>query len=126
MTDQRLPETTFSLHEGRTEATIRLGAEAVVVDAASLQNFIGHLGQLREAMLPEVPRSTPEDGRFLQIGGPIVEVVASTDGTIVQIALRTPTYGWIGFQFQLAQAAEFGRNLVDTYGIQAPPPGPAA
>ena len=116
MPDKQFPETTFTLHEDRTRATIKIGGETVVVDAASLQNFIGHLGQLREGMRPEVPSVSPQDRRFLQIGGPVVEIDPSDDGSIVRLALRTPTYGWIGFQFLPEQAAEVGRHLVGTYG----------
>jgi hypothetical protein len=37
-------------------------------------------------------------------------------GRIASLALRTLTYGWIGFQFLPEQAAEVGRHLVGTYG----------
>ena len=122
MTDTHFPETTITMHDDRTHATIVIGAESIVVDAASLSNFIGHLGQLREAMLPEVGSHSPEDRQFLQVSVPVLEIVESDDHTRIRMAFRTPTYGWIGFQFLRDHALKIGHHLVDTYG---PPAGGA-
>jgi hypothetical protein len=124
MTDKHFPETTITLHDDRLHATVEIGNETLVVDADSLTNFIGHLGQLREAMLPEVPKHSPQDRQFLQVGPPVLEVVESDDRTRVRIAFRTPTYGWIGFQFLREHALEVGRHLVATYGSPAATPVP--
>jgi len=124
MTEKRFPETTITLADDRTHATIQLGAETMVVDADSLVNFIGHLGQLREAMLPEVEPHSPENRQFLQVAVPVLEVVESDDRSRVRLAFRTPNYGWIGFQFQREHAVKVGRHLVDTFGAAAAPAQP--
>jgi len=113
------PKTTIELNDERTEARITMGGETFVASAIQLQNFIGQLGIVRGEMLPEVPNRSPEDGQFLQVGGPIVEIVESNDGSIVRMSFRTLQYGWIGFQFQPSQVAEVGRHLVDGWGQRA-------
>ena len=115
MPEQRFPETTVTLDDERQNATIRLGSETLVVSADTLSNFIGHLGRVREAMLPAVPDRSPADRMFLQVGVPVLEVVASDDGSMVRLSFRTPGYGWLGFQFQREHAVKVGRHLVDTY-----------
>ena len=124
MTDRTFPETTFTLDDDRMHATIRIGAETIVVDAMSIGNFIGHLGQLREAMLPAVPDHTPADRLFLQVAVPVLEIVESDDRSRVRLSFRTPTYGWIGFQFDREHAVKVGRHLVDTFGAAAAPAQP--
>ena len=115
MAELKLPETTIELSEDRRSAKLSLGGETFEVDAQSLENFIGHLGHVRGEMQPVVGPRSPDGGQFLQIGASNVEIVDSNDGAIVRIALRTPTYGWIGFQFSPAQAVDIGRHLVTTY-----------
>jgi len=124
MTEKHFPETTITLHDDRMHATVKIGAETLVVDADRLTNFIGHLGQLREAMLPEVANHSPEDRQFLQVAVPVLEVVDSDDGTRVRMSFRTPAYGWIGFQFLRDHALKVGRHLVDTCGPPATAPVP--
>ena len=116
MDEQRFPETTLTLNDSRSLATLKIGQETVVADADSLSNFISHLGLLRQQMQPEVPRHSPEDRKFLQLSQPAVEIVDSDDGSVVRIALRTPTYGWIGFQFLPHQAVDLGRHLLTKFG----------
>jgi len=118
MDEKRFPETTLTLNDGRTLATLKIGQETVVADADSLLNFISHLGLLRQQMQPEIPRHSPEDRQFLQLSQPAVEIVESDDGSVVRIALRTPTYGWIGFQFLPQQAVDLGRHLVTKFGAE--------
>jgi hypothetical protein len=117
--DSTFPKTTIELNDERTEAHITLGGESFTATAVQLQNLIGQLGLVRGEMLPEVPHRSPEDGQFLQVGGPIVEIVESNDGSIVRISLRTAQYGWIGFQFQPSQVVEVGRHLVASWGDRA-------
>jgi len=124
MEEKRFPETTLTLTNSRTVATLKIGQETVVGDADSLLNFISHLGVLRQQMEPQVPRHSPEDRQFLQLSQPAVEIVDSDDGSVVRIALRTPTYGWIGFQFLPHQAADLGRHLVAKLGGVAAAPSP--
>jgi len=124
MEEKRFPETTLTLTNSRTVATLKIGQETVVGDADSLLNFISHLGVLRQQMEPQVPRRSPEDRQFLQLSQPAVEIVDSDDGSVVRIALRTPTYGWIGFQFLPHQAADLGRHLVAKLGGVAAAPSP--
>ena len=112
MAEPHLPNIDVSVADDRRHATLRIGAETIVADARSLQNVIERLGAARSEMLPQVENHSPHDGQFLQIGGPVLEVVDAHDGSVVRIAFRTPQYGWIGFQFQPAQAAEVGRYLV--------------
>ncbi|MGI8894921.1 MAG: hypothetical protein ACR2HE_04590 [Casimicrobiaceae bacterium] len=124
MEEKRFPETTLTLNDSRTVATLKIGQETVVGDADSLLNFISHLGVLRQQMEPQVPRRSPEARQFLQLSQPAVEIVDSDDGSVVRIALRTPTYGWIGFQFLPHQAAGLGRHLVAKLGGVAAAPSP--
>jgi len=124
MDEKRFPETTLMLDESRTLATLQVGQETIVADAECLLNFINHLGLLRQQMEPQVPRQSPEDRQFLQLAAPVVEIVDSDDGSVVRLALRTPTYGWIGFQFSPHQAAELGRHLVVKFGGDAASPSP--
>ena len=119
MTDSAFPKTTIELNDEHTEARITMGGETFVASAIQLQNFIGQLGIVRGEMLPEVPNRSPEDGQFLQVGGPIVEIVESNDGNIVRLSFRTLQYGWIGFQFQPSQVVEVGRHLVAGWGERA-------
>ena len=116
MAEPKLPETTIELAEDRLSAKLTLGRESFAVDAPGLENFIGHLGHLRSEMQPAVGPRSPDGGQFLHVAASNIEIVESNDAAAVRIALRTPTYGWIGFQFTPAQAAEIGRHLVATYG----------
>lgn len=120
MTSTALPETKATLSDDRTEVTLAIGSETLHLDANSLQNLIGHLGLVREQMEPAVPRTSPEDRQFMQVASPTVEIVPSDDATVVRIALRTPGYGWVGYQFRRQDAAEVGRHLVEKYGADTP------
>ncbi len=122
MDEKRFPETTLTLNDSRTLATLKIGQETVVADADSLLNFISHLGVLRQQMEPQIPRHSPEDRQFLQLSQPAVEIVDSDDGSVV--ALRTPTYGWIGFQFLPDQAADLGWHFVSKFGGDTATPSP--
>ncbi len=124
MDEKRFPETTLTLNDSRTLATLKIAQETVVADADSLLSFISHLGLLRQQMEPQVPRHSPDDRQFLQLSEPAVEIVDSDDGSVVRIALRTPTYGWIGFQFLPHQAADLGRHLVTKFGGETAAPSP--
>jgi hypothetical protein len=119
MADPSFPETTFSLSEDGTLATIRLGAEAIVADAASLEDLIGHLGLLRSRMQPEVPAELVPEARYLQIDGAAMTVAESEDRQSVGFLFRTPTYGWIACGLPLPQAVAMGRHLVATFGGRA-------
>lgn len=115
-----LPETSFELSEDRARATIRVGAERMELDADSVQNLIGHLGALRVQMKPEVSANPPDNGQFLQIDGPVVEVYTTPDGQAVGLLFRTPAYGWIGYSFKRADARTVGQYVVSQTDAAVP------
>jgi hypothetical protein len=117
------PETRFELTEDRSRAAIFVGAERMELDADSLQNLIGHLGALRVQMKPEVAANPPENGQFLQIDGPILEVTTTPDGQFVGFLFRTPAYGWIGYSFKRADALSVAQYVLSQ--IETPAPGNA-
>jgi hypothetical protein len=116
MSEQPIPSTTIDLSEDRSSARITVGSETFVLDARELENLIGHLGIARSEMRPEVPNYSPQDGNFMQISGPVMEIVESDDRAVVRMSFRTPGYGWIGFHFKHAQVVEVGRHLLTTFG----------
>ena len=115
MADRTLPVFTCTLSDDQREVTVQVGAETFVADAPTLQNVIGQLGAVRAQLDPAVEFHSPGDRQFLQIGGPVLEIVESDDKAVVRIAFRTPQYGWIGFQFSPAQAVEVGRYIVANF-----------
>ena len=126
MAEPKLPETTIELAEDRLSAKLTLDRESFEVDAPGLENFLGHLGHLRAEMQPAVGPRSPDGGQFLHVVASNIEIVESNDGAAVRIALRTPTYGWIGFQFTPAQAVEgflraAGLASIDEAQVQADP-----
>jgi len=115
MADRILPEFTCTLSDDQHEVTVQVGGETFVADAATLQNVVAQLGAVRAQLAPAVDFHSPDDRQFLQIGGPVLEIVESDDKQVVRIAFRTPQYGWIGFQFSPGQAVEVGRYLVANF-----------
>jgi len=121
MTDRHFPETTFTLSDDGTLATVKLGAETFVADAASLEHFIGHLGLLRSRMQPEVPLELAPEVRYLQIEGPAMTIAPANDQKSIGFLFRTPTYGWIAFGVPVKEAVAIGRHLTDTFANRIPP-----
>jgi hypothetical protein len=112
VTDNRIPPTTLGISEDHTRGNVQIGSESLVLDAAALESLIGHLGKLRAQMQPPVAPDPPQDGSFLQINAPVVEVTRAPDGESVGLLVRTPTYGWIGCAFRTADARKIGEHLV--------------
>ncbi len=112
MTENRIPPTTLSVSDDRNSAGVQIGSETLVLDAAALENLIGHLGALRVQRQPPVAPEPPQDGTFLQINAPVVEVMRTPDGESVGLLVRTPTYGWIGCAFRIADACKIGKYLI--------------
>ena len=77
MAEPQLPNIDVAIADDRRHATLRIGAEPIVADARSLQNVIEQLGAARGEMLPPVDNNSPGAGQFLQIGGPVLEIVDS-------------------------------------------------
>jgi hypothetical protein len=115
-----MPPTTLAVSEDRNSASVQIGGETLVLGAAALENLIGHLGALRAQLQPPVAPEPPQDGTFLQINAPVVEVTRTPDGDSVGLLVRTPTYGWIGCAFRVADARKIGEYL-----IALPQPGAA-
>jgi len=120
VTDNRIPPTTLAVSDDRLHGNVQIGSEILVLDAAALENLIGHLGALRAQLQPPVEPEPPQDGSFLQINAPVVEVTRTPDGESVGLLVRTPTYGWIGCAFRTADARRIGEYLT-----AIPPPGAA-
>jgi hypothetical protein len=107
-----IPATHFEVNPEKTHATLKIGAETLVVDAESLQNFIAHLGALRQQLDPAVPKEFPANGQFLQVFNTILEVRFPEDRKTAALILRTPNYGWIGFHLHPLDATGAARYLL--------------
>lgn len=112
MPQNAIPPTEFEVNAEKSHATLKIGAETLVVDAESLQNFIVHLGVMRAQLEPEVPRNFPANGQFLQVMSPILEVRFPEDRKTAALILRTPNYGWIGFHLHPLDATGAARYLL--------------
>jgi hypothetical protein len=106
-----MPPTTLAVSEDRTSASVQIGSQTLLLDATALENLIGHLGALRAQLQPPVAPDPPQDGAFLQINAPVIEVTRAPDGESAGLLVRTPTYGWIGCAFRLADARKIGEHL---------------
>ena len=106
-------------------ATIQIGAEKIVADVASLEDFIGHLGLLRSRLSPHVPLELTPESRYLQIDSPAMTIADSNDQQSIGFLFRTPTYGWIACGVPVEQAVAMGRHLVNTFASRVPPPSAA-
>lgn len=121
MTVNVIPPTHFEVNAEKTHATLKIGAETIVVDAESLENFIVHLGVMRAQLSPAVPKHFPLNGQFLQVMNPILEVRFPDDGKTAALILRTSNYGWIGFHLHHVDATGAARLLLAT--LDPPPAG---
>lgn len=121
MTENVIPQTHFEINPEKTHATLTIGAETVVLDAQSLENFVVHLGVLRAQLVPAVAQEFPANGQFLQLMNPILEVRFPDDGKTAALILRTPNYGWIGYHLHPVNATGAARLLLSV--LDPPPTG---
>ena len=112
MADSGIPSIAYEIDDRRERATLTIGGERIVASATELERLVQFLGMVRSAMTPGVEPDVPATP-FLQIEAPRLAVRATQDQKWAGLMLRTPPYGWIGFNLDRVQTADLGRHLTE-------------
>jgi hypothetical protein len=115
-----IPNILYEIDEKRERATLTIGGERIVASAIELERLVQFLGMIRSAMAPAVEADVPTTP-FLQIEAPRLAVQSTQDRKWAGLLLRTPPYGWIGFNLDWTQAADLGRHLTELATRLRPP-----
>lgn len=114
------PEIALSLDEARTQLTLRAGAATLALDAHELDSLIRRLGSLRARMTPPCEPALPENGGYLVVTDPAIEIREARDSEAVGLMFRSAEYGWIAYAVSFSDALAIGRHLVDELAHRVP------
>lgn len=107
-----IPDIAYELDAKRERATLTIGTQRLDASADELERLVQFLGMVRSAMTPAVEADVPAKP-FLQIDAPRLAVKPAQDHSYAGLVMRTPPYGWIGFNLDRTQVADLGRHLTD-------------
>ena len=110
MAGSGIPDIAYEIDEKHQRATLTIGTQRIEAGAAELEQLVQFLGMIRSGMTPAVEADVPTTP-FLQIDAPRLAVRLTQDRSGAGLVLRTPPYGWIGFNLDRTQAADLGRHL---------------
>ena len=112
MPDPGIPNVAYEFDDKHERVSLTIGTQRFEAGAADLEKLVQVLGMLRSAMTPAVEADVPSTP-FLQVDAPRLAVRLSHDQAAAVVVVRTPPYGWIGFNLDRVQAADLGRHLAE-------------
>ncbi len=120
MSESASPEIALSLSDDRTRTTLRAAGATLNLDAAELESLIQRLGGLRARMEPAVSPTLPENGGYLVVTDPGIEIREASDSQAIGLIFRSEGYGWIAYAVSFSDAVQIGRHLVDQLAHRVP------